>query len=380
MAVSIVKCDTYNEEEVRQALINALAPLGGLSFVKAGMKIVIKANLVSFLKPEAAATTHPVMLTELTKLLCEKGAEVIVGDSPGGLYDKNFVGKVYSVTGMKEVEKVGGKLNFDFSTQNIHFNDALKAKEFSCTSYLLDADAIINFCKLKTHGMMGLSAAAKNMFGVIPGVIKPEYHFKYKNPLDFANMIIDLNCYFKPTLCITDAVVGMEGNGPTAGTPRKIGAILASNNPHESDLLAATLIGLKLENVPTLMAAHQRNLVVQNVSELEIFGDYKPFVITDFKNIAGETNLQFGGDSLFKRIRGKIISVALSTKPILKAKECVGCSHCANICPAKAIKMVNKKPVIDRKKCIKCFCCQEFCPKGALKVGRTVISKILTKN
>ena len=119
MAVSIVKCDTYNEEEVRQALINALAPLGGLSFVKAGMKIVIKANLVSFLKPEAAATTHPVMLTELTKLLCEKGAEVIVGDSPGGLYDKNFVGKVYSVTGMKEVEKVGGKLNFDFSTQNM---------------------------------------------------------------------------------------------------------------------------------------------------------------------------------------------------------------------------------------------------------------------
>ena len=54
------------------------------------------------------------------------------------------------------------------------------------------ADAIIDFCKLKTHGMMGMSAAAKNMFGIIPGTFKPEYHFRYPDHKDFAKMLVDL--------------------------------------------------------------------------------------------------------------------------------------------------------------------------------------------
>ena len=41
------------------ALLEVLAPLGGLDWVTPGMKIVIKANLVSMMKPERAATTHP---------------------------------------------------------------------------------------------------------------------------------------------------------------------------------------------------------------------------------------------------------------------------------------------------------------------------------
>ena len=41
------------------------------------------------------------------------------------------------------------------------------AKDFTYTAWLDQADAIINFCKLKTHGMMGMSAAVKNLFGKI---------------------------------------------------------------------------------------------------------------------------------------------------------------------------------------------------------------------
>lgn len=68
-------------------------------------------------------------------------------------------------------------------------------------------------------------------------------------------MLIDLNEYFRPRLYLVDAVVAMEGNGPTAGTPRPFGALLAGTNPHRIDLLCASLIGLKPENVPTLRAA-----------------------------------------------------------------------------------------------------------------------------
>ena len=109
--VVIVGCADYGENTVRTALEQVLAPLGGLDWVVPGMKIAVKANLVTFLKPEKAATTHPAMICELVRMLAERGADVIVGDSPGGLYTAAFVNRVYAAAGMKAVEQAGGRLN-----------------------------------------------------------------------------------------------------------------------------------------------------------------------------------------------------------------------------------------------------------------------------
>ena len=176
--VSIVACSSYDMNEVRAALNAVLEPIGGLDWVHEGMKVAIKANLVSMMKPELAATTHPALLCALVEMLKEKGAETVIGDSPGGLYNAAVVNRIYSVTGMKQAEAAGARLNQNFSNCEAHFEEALVAHDFTYTAYLDEADAIIDFCKLKTHGMMGMSAAAKNMFGVVPGTFKPEYHFR----------------------------------------------------------------------------------------------------------------------------------------------------------------------------------------------------------
>ena len=84
--VSIVPCGSYDMGEVRAALAAALAPLGGLDWVQPGMKIAVKVNLISAMRPDAAATVHPALLTALTELLQERGASVVLGDSPGGLF------------------------------------------------------------------------------------------------------------------------------------------------------------------------------------------------------------------------------------------------------------------------------------------------------
>ena len=229
--ISAVPCHNYEENEVRAALISLIDAIGGLDWLKKDMCVAVKVNLVTFAKPEKAVTTHPVVVCELIKLLYERGAgKVIVGDSPGGLYNAAFLGKVYSVCGLRAIEEVGGELNYDFGQSEARFEDAAVAHSFTYTSYLDKADAIIDFCKLKTHGMMGMSAAAKNMFGVIPGTMKPEYHFRYPNSADFARMIVDIDQYFAPKLklCIADAIVGMEGNGPTQGSPRTFGVGVTS--------------------------------------------------------------------------------------------------------------------------------------------------------
>ena len=67
--VSVIKCDSYDAAEVKEALAAAISAVGGLDWVKEGMKSAIKANLVSFMSPDKAATTHPVLLCELVKMV-----------------------------------------------------------------------------------------------------------------------------------------------------------------------------------------------------------------------------------------------------------------------------------------------------------------------
>ena len=379
--VSIVRCAEYTQDECTRALTQVLEPLGGLSWVRPGMRIVIKANLVSAMKPDKAATTHPALLAALTRLLIARGASVVIGDSPGGLYNAAFLNRVYAATGMHEAEEAGAVLNRDFSQNTADFPEAHIAKHFTYTAYLDGADAIISFCKLKSHGMMSLSAATKNLFGVIPGTMKPEYHFRYPEPLDFAGMIVDLNSYFKPRLFLVDAVQTMEGNGPTAGTPRYMGALLAGTDCHRVDLVCAKLIGLDPMAVPTLRAAANFGLCPESADEVEVSGSVGDFAISDFKRIERKRSLQFESILPGKagKLFGKIAQKALRSSPRLHKSECVGCGLCANVCPAKAIEIVEKKACIDKSKCIRCFCCQEFCPKGAMKVHRPLPARILNR-
>ena len=379
--VSLVKCESYDEDKVKGALKTVLEPLGGLEWVTEGMTVVVKTNLVAGMSPDKAVTTHPVLLGELTKMLKEKGAVVVIGDSPGGIYSHTYVNRVYAAAGMKAVEACGAELNQDFSQKDMDNPDGKVLKHLSYTAYLDRADAIIDFCKLKSHGMMGMSAAAKNMFGAIPGTIKPEYHFKFPEYEDFADMIVDIDELFKPRLSIVDAITGMEGNGPTAGEPRYMGFIGASASPHKLDRVCAEILGLEADFVPTLTAAINRGLTPRNVDDIAVNADIKDFLVQDFKHNATRSGLQFTGRGnnsvmkLFSKVAGKI----LRSVPKVHKKECVSCGVCAGICPAKAITIDNKKVIIDRTKCICCFCCQEFCPKGAMKVHRPIGARIAGK-
>jgi len=146
------------------------------------MRVVIKANLVSAMKPEKAATTHPALLAALTRMLRERGANVVIGDSPGGTFAAPHLNAVYRVCGLSEAEAAGAELNRDFSQKEADLPEAHTAKHITYTGYLDGADAIISFCKLKSHGMLSLSAATKNLFGAIPGIIKPEVSLPLSRP------------------------------------------------------------------------------------------------------------------------------------------------------------------------------------------------------
>ena len=162
--VCIASCESYETAQVRAALTEAIGAVGGLDFISPGMRVGIKANLVSAMAPDAGATTHPALLAELCRMIVDRGAEAVVGDSPGGLYNAAALHRVYRVCGLSAVTEAGGELNEDFNVRDVVFDGAHAAHSFTATEYLCRCDAIISFCKLRSHGMLALSAATKNLF------------------------------------------------------------------------------------------------------------------------------------------------------------------------------------------------------------------------
>ncbi len=365
--VSIQACADYERETVRASLEAVLAPLGGLDWVTKGMKIAIKANMVSRMKPETGGVTHPTMVSELCAMLVERGAEVVVGDSPGGPFTGAWVSGIYSGCGMRAVEDAGATLNRDFSTMDVSIPEGKAVQGFPYTAYLDKVDAVINFAKLKTHGLTGITCAVKNLFGVIPGTAKPEFHYRHPTVDGFSNMLIDINLYVKTKLTLVDAVTCMEGNGPTNGTPRHMGAVLAAHSNFDMDLVCAHLMGLDVENAPTVRLAAERGLCADDWQSLNVAGDVDSFAQPDFEK------LPIREDVGLKRsvpIVGAVLKRLFTSRPKVEPEKCIGCGKCADHCPVDTIIIKNKKAIIKKKKCISCFCCQEFCPVGAIKVER----------
>ncbi|MBP3941676.1 MAG: DUF362 domain-containing protein [Christensenellaceae bacterium] len=365
---AVVPCADYAEENIRKAIEEAASAIGGLDFIKPGDKVVIKSNILGAKAPETAATTHPMMLYTLSKMLIERGASVVIGDSPGGVFTSAYLSGIYRGAKLLDVEKSGAKLNYNTEVKEAQINGK-SAKEISYTTYLDDADYIINFAKLKTHGMLLYTGATKNMFGIIPGLTKPDYHYRFPKAEDFANMLVDLNEFKKPTISFIDAVMGMEGNGPNNGDPRHIGALIASKSPYHADLIATALIGIDPQRVIYLKAAAERGLAKKDVSEIEVYGDIRALAVPDFKKMPGETDTHF---------KSKFRERVFSRRPVLIPSLCRECGRCAEFCPQDAIKL-DPKPKIDRKNCIRCFCCQEFCPFNALVAKQPWLAKLVSR-
>ncbi len=396
--VAAVSCETYEPAEVRKAILLAAEVAGGLDWVQPGMKIGIKLNLCAAKKPESAAVTHPVLAAELCRLLTERGAEVVLGDSPGGPFTGVYLSRLYEATGVRLCEEAGGSLNTDCTAVEAEFPEGVSIKEFKYVSWMDRCDAIINFCKLKSHGLMGITAAVKNLYGAVPGTVKSEYHFLHQDPLDFANMLVDLNEYIRPRMVFCDAVDIMEGNGPTMGTPRHMGLLLASADPYRMDRVCAALLSVEESEIPFLTAAKQRGLLSAEPAEDEMFwssGGKLPegspdgsglaeiiqkYRIENFERSGATASwfIQDPADRGLRKIMKKGLYLLFRSKPAAE-DSCIACGKCAENCPAKAIEIRSGKAHIRRSACVRCFCCQEFCPVGAMKVKRSAIARLLMK-
>lgn len=230
--VSIVKCPEYDYETVKNAVRESIDLLGGISaFVNPGDRVLIKVNLLIRRKPEKVTTTHPSLAQALAEIVIDAGGTPIIGDSPGGyhFYNKGTLEAVYETCGMKQAaEESGAELNYNTDVVDVPYPEGRIMKSIKTIKPVLEVDKIISIPKIKTHMMTVYSGAVKNLFGIIPGSYKAEYHLRFDDTNDFADLLIDICSFVKPVLTVMDAVIGMEGYGPTNGNPKKVGLIISS--------------------------------------------------------------------------------------------------------------------------------------------------------
>lgn len=375
--VSVYKCSDYEYEKIKHIVFKSLEYSEISRKIFKNAKIFIKANLLMKKDPEDAVTTHPNLVRALSEFFIEKGCIVTIGDSPAGPFTENALKGIYSSCKMDEAANLSGAvLNYNITHSEVKAEESLRLKSFRVINAILESDFVISAAKLKTHGMMTYTGGVKNLFGVIPGLIKAEYHFKLTSEENFAHHLIDICEFIKPDYTIIDAIDCMEGNGPSNGQKRRVGLIIGGDNPHEADYIASQIASIPFYKIPTLSLAKSRNLY--DVSSIVIEGDdygdmdIKPFTLPE------STNITFISDKIPGFLREYLID-RLKAKPKFIHQKCISCGHCVRNCPAKVIKMENKLPIVDLKGCISCFCCHEVCPADAIEIKRPILSKLFLK-
>lgn len=362
---------SYDEEEVYASICRHMDHLNIAADLQPGMTVLLKPNLVLAKKPEYAATTHPVLIKAVVRWLLEqKITRIIIADSPGGLYQAEYLKSIYSACGLTCPE-LAPYLNQDFGFETVPTRKGFANHSFPIIHPIQKADYIINLPKLKTHAMTGLSGGIKNLFGSIPGLQKPQMHYRWPQLPDFSNMLLELAQTVHPDLTIIDAIIGMEGNGPTGGTPKNLGLILASKDVYTQDWFAASCIGLEPSSVAMLQLAKEQGLI--HPDAIQLAGDALPEHLPVFAQ-PDTKRLDFGS-KIPPLLRKPVLSVLkrlLKSYPQVDTSVCIGCGKCMESCPAHIITIREKKAHFPKKGCISCFCCQEMCSVKAISVKKAL--------
>lgn len=377
--VSLKRVQDYHPGRVLDALRGCLGPLGGIqAFVSPGQRVLLKPNLLGGFPVERAATTHPAVIRAAILLVQEAGGRARVGDSPG----MGTLNQAVRGCGLEPVlEETGAEL-VDFSeAHEFDSPDNRIARRITLTKVLLDTDVLITLPKLKTHGQMTLTAALKNQYGLIPGALKSQWHFRLQQPRWLASLILDVNRTARPTLAILDAITAMEGAGPSSGRPRHIGALLASRDLAAVDTLACHLIDQDPRQVPLLVAAREEGFGCTDLEGIQVVGDdWRSLRVPDFEKIEQV-------EALIRLL--PLPKPALNwvrrqwtVYPEIIDGKCTRCGLCEKGCPVKPSAIHPKDPEqpVDESRCIHCYCCHEFCPSHAIELRAPWMARYLPLN
>ncbi|OVE75667.1 hypothetical protein BVX97_03920 [bacterium E08(2017)] len=363
--VSMVKCSSYGSN-LEQAVFNLLDHIDkSNTLITSGKKVLIKPNLLTDRDPSKAVTTHPEVVRCIIRYLKKQNAEICVADSPASAVKVQRVWQQTGFTALCEEENVPLVNLEESGSKNINSNGF----SFNIATPIIDADLVINVPKVKTHTLTLLTAGVKNYYGTLPGYQKAHMHKNHSSPSDFGKFLREIYSHIPPNINLADAVVGMEGNGPSGGNPVELGFLAASTNAIALDMALCRILKINPAHVPYL------NCSSGTLDNIEIRGadpsDISPASFRLPNTLPAR---------LFPTWLMKALDPFLWFRPSIK-DSCIACGRCIKACPAEALDIDTsiKKAVLSPDNCIGCCCCHEICPEQAIDMVQSPLIKFLTK-
>ncbi len=257
-SVFIAKAGSY-EADLERTIAVGLRELGlGPAWAR-GKTVLLKPNLVEPSRDAPEINTHPYVVRAAAEVFRSWGAAgVLVAEGPGHCRDALLVleesglGKILGESRLEFVDLNHDEVGF---VPNRLRETTLSQLALPAT--LKRADLVVSMPKIKTHHWAGVTLSMKNLFGVMPGIV---YGWP-KNVLHYAGIgpsILDINAAVRPHLAIVDGIVGMEGDGPIMGTPRRLGVLVMGTNLPAVDATCARLMRIDPWRVGYLAGASSR--------------------------------------------------------------------------------------------------------------------------
>jgi uncharacterized protein (DUF362 family) len=244
------------QQDIVGVISRGIAELGIVPAELKGKRILLKPNLVETTIGAPHINTHPLVLRGAVEAFLGMGAaSVMVAEGPGHRRDTLAV---YEESGLAEVlteDRIPfHDLNYisGYNVPNAGRQSSIRSLTFP--GLFKEVDWIVSVAKMKTHHWAGATLSMKNLFGVMPGI----YYGWPKNVLHAAgiqNSILDINATLKPHFAIVDGIVGMEGDGPIMGDPKRVGVLVMGRNLPAVDATCCRIMGINPYKVSYLERA-----------------------------------------------------------------------------------------------------------------------------
>ena len=367
------KCSTYDIPKIKNVLDSIFTETDFYPTLKSLSSVLLKPNLLGAYPPDRAITTHPNLVAAVIEILKDHKIAVSLIDNPGGTVSAV---RAYQMTGMESLAKLYG-ITLINPVKNGIYRYEMHAK-YTVSKAFIDAEAIINLAKLKTHMYTLFTGAIKNFYGIIPGLAKSNLHRLAPNPKNFAEFVVDIYEIIKDKVAfnLIDGIIGMDGDGPSTGDVKKFDIMLGSKNAIALDYFASKFMGYEPEKIPVTRIAAEREGLDYN--EFQLSSDFEKNFVLPNCNIQASKRKSRIINLLSVPLKG-FVKRFFWTMPYFDPQKCVQCKACVRFCPGKALTLEENDlaPKLDTQKCILCMCCIEICPENAVSLKKSFLGKMI---
>ncbi|MCG8472529.1 MAG: DUF362 domain-containing protein [Desulfobacterales bacterium] len=269
-------CVSVVRYEGAKSVAEAISLSGAFKNIKAGDRVFVKPNIVFWSHlvqmPPFGVITSTAVSEPVIRCLKDLGVkEIVVGESPMGTDPSISVSSyAFEALGYDAMKRRYGIKTLDILKGP--FRDVeLSGEVFGLSEAFCSADAVVSLPVLKTHAQTKVSLGIKNLKGCLDAKGRKRFHSSTLEK-DLNHYVAFLAGVHPNTSVVTDGIYTLEKGPGFTGKARRSDLILASSDLLSADLVGASLLGFKPDEIAHLQKVCEARGVAAHGGWVETVG------------------------------------------------------------------------------------------------------------